>query len=337
MRYVYFAGLLLVGAASAVMANRVTGVSASDEYAKLQSGSTAEQRDRNWPADDQRVVHYIRPVDADPRVRRFLRDNIAAFRKDRVTASSPLFLFLPGTGGAPDHSKLLLSAAAGQGYRALGLMYDDMPATAEACQRDPDPTCAGRFRARRVFGESVTDDIDDTAPETVVSRLVAALNYLASHFPREGWQSYLAPDGTPQWSRIVVSGHSQGAGIAAFIAKRYAVARVALFSSPWDYYHAELAGADQRVVAPWLSQPSATPPDRWFAVLHAAEPQARNILKAYQALRIPSANVRVLRLPPRKAGSEHGSVTSDFTTPLDASGNPAYLADWRFVLGESTP
>lgn len=336
MRAAASALALMIGLAAAVAgAKPVPGTATSDEYLGLQRPSTAQQLERNWVPDPRRTVHYVAPAEADPAVRRYLRHNIALFRRDIATAQSPLFLFLPGTGGAPDHSKWLLSAAADQGYRAIGLMYDDMPATAEACSHDPDPTCAGRLRAKRIFGEPVSDDIDDLPAETVVSRLVATLKWLAAHHPDEGWETYLDARGAPLWSRIAVSGHSQGAGIAAFIAKRHEVARVGLFSSPWDYYHAMVDGTDQRVVAPWVSAPeSATPPDRWFAVLHAAEPQARNILKAYRALRVPAAHVHVLALPPRGKGSAHGSVSSDFTTPLDAAGAPAYLGDWRFLLGQ---
>lgn len=333
-RLVASIALLMAGAAHA---GPVADFTHSKQYLGLQQTSTQQQRDRNWIPEVNRVVHYVRPADADPAVTHYLRDNIAAFRRDRVTAASPLVVWLPGTGSAPDHAKMLFGTIADQGYRVLGLMYDDMPATGQVCQHDPDPSCAGRFRAKRVFGEATTTDIDDPAPETVVARLVAALRYLDAHYPGEGWGSYLDAEGAPVWSRLVVSGHSQGAGIAAFIAKRYDVARVALFSSPWDYYHASVDGQDTRVLSLWLEQPSATPPDRWFGLFHASEPQARNILRAYQALRVPPSHIRVLKLDPRKDGSAHGSVSSDFTTPLDSNGKPAYSNDWRFVFGEVNP
>ncbi len=88
-------------------------------------------------------------------------------------------------------------------------------------------------------------------------RLVKLLQYLDVQHPDEHWGDYLI-GGEPNWSRIVISGHSQGAGMAAYIAKRKAVARVVLFSSPWDYVKSS------RQPAPWLSETSATPPERWF-------------------------------------------------------------------------
>jgi hypothetical protein len=325
-------GLALLLAARAGAAP-VPFFTSDDQYRGLQHGSSADQRARGWRPDARRVVHYVRPAEADPAVRHYLRDNIALLRPDLVTARSALLVYFPGTGGAPDHSKMLLGTAAARGYRVIGLMYDDMPATAQACQHDPDPTCSGRFRARRIFGDPVSADIDDPPAETVVARLAATLRWLAGHYPGEGWEAYLDADGAPAWPHIAVAGHSQGAGIAAFIAKRHEVARVVLFSSPWDYYHGSVDGTDQRIVAPWLAGPGATPRDRWFAALHAAEPQARNILRAYRTLAIPAAHVHLLRLPPRGGHSAHGSLTSDFGTPLLPDGSPAYLADWQALLG----
>ena len=52
--------------------------------------------------------------------------------------------------------------------------------------------------------------------ESIVARLVAALRALDRQAPREGWGAYLDGD-QPRWDRILVSGLSQGAGMAAFI------------------------------------------------------------------------------------------------------------------------
>lgn len=306
-------------------------------YLRLQMPSSDEQRNRNWLPDPERVVHYVRPSEADPAIARFLRDNIALFRRDLVTPTSPLVAYLPGTFGAPDRSKMMLGTIAGQGYRVIGLMYNDAPSTGVTCNRNPDPTCAGRFRAKRAFGDPVTTDHDDSAHETVTARLAATLRYLEAHHPGEGWGGYLDAKGQLAWQRIVVAGHSQGAGLAAFIAKRFEVARVVMFSSPWDYYHAMVDGQDQRLVSGWVGQPSATPPDRWYGLFHASEPNARQILAAYKALQVPPSHIRVVKLPPRGGVKDnddyHASVSVDHSTPMNERGLPAYLDDWRFVFG----
>src|SRR2546427_7367644 len=49
--------------------------------------------------------------------------------------------------------------------------------------------------------------------------------YLAQQYPDEEWGRFLAHD-KPKWSQIAVTGHSQGGGHAAMIAKIRLVARV---------------------------------------------------------------------------------------------------------------
>ena len=111
------------------------------------------------------------------------------------------------------------------------------------------------------------------------------------------------------------------------------VARVILFSSPWDFYGRE------RQLAPWvLTGPGATPAGLWFAAYHKKERTAALIASAYKGLRIPAANIRVFTLEPgRFAGDNpyHVSVVGNGTTPRSSSGLPSYADDWRFLLGSS--
>jgi hypothetical protein len=161
---------------------------------------------------------------------------------------------------------------------------------------------------------------------------VKLLVTLDRQHPSEGWSGYL--DGSaPRWERLAVSGHSQGAGMAAFIAQRHTVARVALSSSPWDF-HGKLGQ-----LAPWvLEGPGKTPAESWYASSHAKENSARFIAEAYRALRVPESHIRVFTLEPaRKTGDNpyHGSELGNAGTPRDASGAPAYAGDWKFLVGRS--
>jgi hypothetical protein len=146
----------------------------------------------------------------------------------------------------------------------------------------------------------------------------------------EGWADYLE-NGQPKWSKIAVSGLSQGAGMAAYIAQKTRVVRVILFSSPWDNY------GPRQTLAPWVvAGHGETPVDRWFAAYHEKEPTAATIARAYAALGIPSAQIRILSLEPApnaSANAYHPSVVANGATPKAADGTPAYLGDWRFLLG----
>jgi hypothetical protein len=283
--------------------------------------------------DPERVLYAIRPDTVDPAIKRYLASNIVIFRRT-APSGAPLLVFMPGTGGTPWNLRRFLDTASRVGYRAIGLMYDDVPAVNVVCPSDMDVDCNAHFREKRIYGTNVTSVIDDLPAESIVSRLTELLRYLAKNHPNDGWEGYLLPDGTLNWSRIAVGGHSQGAGMAAFIAKEHQVYRVVLFSSPWDFH------APNQMLSPWLSKPPATPMNRWYAAYHVREPMAPLIQRAYAALGIPPAQIHALTLEPNRSAVSlagnmiyHVSVVGDYTTPLTAGGSPAYLPDWLSMLG----
>ena len=65
--------------------------------------------------------------------------------------------------------------------------------------------------------------------------------------------------------------------MAAFIAQREKVARVILFSSPWDF---QVTSGHVRTLAPWISGHSKTPPERWYGGYHEREKTADLIAQA---------------------------------------------------------
>jgi predicted esterase len=285
------------------------------------------------PAPEATLVTYrVKPSSLDSTVTRFDEAHIITFSRT-AKADAPLLLFLPGTGGRPQNATLFQEAAARQGYRVVGLQYVDEPAVQQVCPREPDPTCSEKVRRKRIFGDDVTPLIDDRAQESIVARLVTLLSGLERQHPGEGWAGYLK-DGHPNWPRIAVSGHSQGAGMAAYIAQRTLVARVVLFSSPWDSY------GPRRTLAPWLNRGNgATPPDRWYAAYHKKENAADLIERAYSALKIPRDHIQPMNLEtmaaPNAANPYHLSVVGNGATPKKADGTPAYLDVWLAMVGDA--
>jgi dienelactone hydrolase len=276
----------------------------------------------------QLVKYSVAPQHADSSVSRFTAPNYVVFER-QTKSSAPLLVFMPGTDGIPNRTSDFADVAAHQGYRVIGLEYDDTPAVMQTCPRDPDPKCAEKFRRKRIFGEGRFDAIDQRPGESVVERLTALLTSLDRDHPGEGWLDYL-DNGRPMWSRIAVSGLSQGAGMAAYIAQTTRVARVILFSSPWDSY------GRNRTLAPWVrSGNGATPTNLWFAAYHEKEPTADLIARAYSALRIPSSQIRVFTLEPNGKAAYHPSGVTNGGTPRRADRMPAYLDDWKFLLGDA--
>ena len=139
----------------------------------------------------------------------------------------------------------------------------------------------------------------------------------------------------PDWHRIAVAGHSQGGGMAALLAKRVPVDRVVLLSGPPDFV------LPSRQPAPWLATPAVTPIDRWYALYHRDEQLAPLLQRAYSALGLDPAHIRVVSLAPATTPGRafpdayHVSVVADRFTPRAPDGSPAYRADWDFLLGRA--
>ena len=291
----------------------------------------AQETTAQGSADAGTLVSYlVRPSAIDASEDRFDEPHYVVF-DSASHRDAPLLVFLPGTGGRPRNASDFENTAARQGYRVIGLEYVDEPAVAQLCPREPDPNCSEKVRRKRIFGDDVTRLVDDRANESIVARLTKLLVALDHEHPEQQWSRYLK-DGRPDWTRIAVSGLSQGAGMAAYIAQRTTVARVVLFSSPWDNY------GPRHTLAPWLRHGSgATPADRWYAAYHEKENTAEIIAHAYAALGIPQAHVHVFKLEPARAVSAnpyHPSVVSNGATPRAADGTPAYLSEWRALLGD---
>ena len=270
-------------------------------------------------------VETFKPSALDPAVKAFDGDNVV-ITPPGAGAATPLALFLSGTGGPKGGPEPFLQVVAGQGYRVIGLMYDNTPAVSEVCPRDPDPACAADFRQMRLYGTGASKTVSNAAAESIAHRLVVQLRKLDSAHPGQGWAGYLDGD-MPRWNRIVVSGLSQGAGMAAFVAKAHEVPRVVLFSSPWDFT------GPQRAPAPWLSQPSATPPDRWWAEYNAREKTVPAIQRAYAALKIPPDHVKVFDLDLPSGAPPNGPNPYHPVTIKD----PRYAPQWREMYGRAEP
>jgi hypothetical protein len=314
--------------------------------------STDAERARSpLSLDPARVVYFVRPGDTDPRIDHFLKDHYVMYSR-AVTQNGRLFVFLPGTWARPAQYQWLLSEAAEAGYKVVALEYPNDTANPKAsaveqiCAQNANLDCSAQVRSVRIWG-GAADGVAVSAADGIQNRLERLLEYLARAHPAEGWGAFLV-DGRVIWSRVALGGHSQGAGMAAFLAKRFAVSRVALWSGPVDYVPVA------RRFAPWLSEDGATPRDRWFALVHRDEAWAAMFLGAYAALGVPGApavadgsasagaHVFILTVPPRGAAApampaianpEHGSVATDVRTPLDAVGRPAYAPVWRAMTG----
>jgi len=251
-----------------------------------------------------------------------------------------LVVFLPGFEGKPRCCQLLLGEAARLGYYVIGLMYPNEVNILSPCAGSPDPDCAANIRLELLDGVDRSSALSINHANSIDNRLTKLLLYLDSHFPSERWSRFLE-DGRPDWSQILVSGHSYGAGQAAFIGTVRKVSRVAMISGP----------APEEAAA-WVSI-GRTPAAKYFALYHQHETWTSVITANVTALdldRFGSPVAPELSEPPYRGthllatdlaprggtdlATAHLSTAVDPFTPLAPDGTPLLRAAWRYLLGE---
>ncbi|MFP5207829.1 MAG: BPSS1187 family protein [Acidobacteriota bacterium] len=208
-------------------------------------------------------VLRVDPAQTDPAIATVHGPHIALYDPN-APSRHRLFLFLVGTHGSAAGSQKIDSAFAGWGYHAISLDYEDN-VVAVAGAHSLDPETFGLYRKTIVTGAPGSKLIEVSPANSILNRFQKLLVYLAAHDPNGGWNEFL-DNGQPVWSRIIVAGHSQGSGHAAYIAKLFRVDRVLMFSGPQDYMD------DLNKPAPWQARPGATPPSRFFAFLALHDP-----------------------------------------------------------------
>lgn len=208
-------------------------------------------------------VLRVDPHETDPAIVMVHGPHIAVY-DPQVASHHRLFLFLVGTNENAAAGLTIDKAFAGWGSHAISLDYENR-IIAVSCAHSLDPTAFGRYREAIVTGAPVSARIKVDPPNSILNRFSKLLAYLMSHDPDGGWGEFVS-HGEPVWSRIVVAGHSQGAGHAAYIGTLFRVQRVLMFSGPQDYMD------DLHRPAPWQAGRSATPSSRFFAFLNLEDP-----------------------------------------------------------------
>lgn len=311
----------------------------------------------------QMVAHTFTPTQADPGdTWQANRPSIATYAPS-VASRHQLFLYLPGSGGAPAGYERILINAAQLGYHVLSIDYDSSYANGHYALPGGDmlalcgenAACYGPTRWEMFDGQDHSTFLTIPAWEGVSSRVVRALAYLNHAYPTEGWGEYFLPTtaapGVINWSKVAIGGHSNGAGEAAFIATKVEVARVVMMSSPGD-------GTDNpdgtKTPAPWVAI-GATPATRYFGFAHQQDilnPQINRILRIetdWQKLNMAgpitnvdnaappygNAHMLITNYPPCPQCSPHNMVAANIT-PLQ-NGVAVYMPVWRYIMSAPAP
>ena len=255
-----------------------------------------------------------------------------------------LVVYLPGSFDVPQNTLLFPTVAANKGHHVVSLKYENSVAAKTACSNSTDSNCFAKYRQEIITGEDLSDKVEVDETNSIENRLLKLIIHLNTNRPNEGWDIYLE-NGDLVWNKIIVAGHSQGGGHAAYMGLTKPLKRVLMFSSPndWsDHFNAP---------AKWTTQTKATRTDSYFA-FGALNDDVVDFSKQYQvwqSLGLKTVtdttladenqninmNTRMMYTKFDKAGLSvnHNSTVRDSDTPLDMDGKPVFEYVWQVMLG----
>ncbi|MGI9579335.1 MAG: hypothetical protein ACR2OH_14140 [Microthrixaceae bacterium] len=282
-----------------------------------------------------------------------------------VTAPrNALAVVLHGTNSVPSAHDSVAVALRNDGYHVILMRYSATLGTLYACP-DTDavtnPDCHRKFRHETTFGAGVTDP-DGTARDhatanissanSVVNRLLKLVEHMAVNYPTSGYEQFQDKTGSTcnntnanygacelDWSRVAVLGHSQGAGVALFMAKHYSLRASGLFSGTYDAF----VDGGVATAAPWTSEGGFdTAPGSIRTLMHTNDYGQDRIRAVAAAVGIPGPEVSATVTPfttnqlltsltpqcPFDSVPGHNSTSVDGCVP-----GGAYYDAWRFMAG----
>ncbi|MEL6651707.1 MAG: hypothetical protein AAFQ87_12975 [Bacteroidota bacterium] len=205
-------------------------------------------------------MYQIRSDRTDEEIVQFLEPH-QVWIAPEATKRNQLLVFLGGTSSAPRLYQAFPQFAASIGYHVVNVAYNNSPSV-QVCSGDPARECFERLREETWAGRNTSTRIFINETHSVHNRLLKLVQYMDEISPDEGWDQYVTGDDL-QFDRVVVAGHSQGAGLAAYIGRQERVARVIMFSGPNDYSELYEEAAD------WAEGFYETPVERYYGLLHA--------------------------------------------------------------------
>lgn len=149
------------------------------------------------------------------------------------TPNGLTLITIGGTNSSPQEFKNVHQWALNLGYRVLALDYEN-EVISTLCWNVSDFSCFDTYREEIVFGKPVSDLVKVDFNNSILNRLEKLLSYLK-------WDI--------DWHKVVLVGHSQGAGHVAYLAKFLPVAKVIMTGGPHDFIKV-------RGSASWTHKPS---------------------------------------------------------------------------------
>ena len=291
-------------------------------------------------------LRSIRPDATDNRIKTFTADSHYICTPETAKQRNLLLIHLPASFHKASESSQYLQLAAREGYHVISLAYPGINNMYSSCEHSTDPPCYENFHREVAEGVNYSPEITIDTFESIFFRLKRTLDYLQLNYPSENWSYFLDSQGRLDHSRMIWSGHSDGAGHATAISKYYSVHRVVCFSGPKDFsLHYYLPPVWVHTGA-WKTDKS-----RIYAFAHTSDDYLFQ-KEIWDSLGLnkygPPVNVSV-HMPPYLSSHQlitsasvsvadiHGSTVLDARSPK-AQDNYVFEPVWKYVLniGSST-
>ena len=231
--------------------------------------------DANATVDDGSCEYPPPPPPVVPGITELFLNEHRVVWNNTSDESQYLYVFLPGSGQntSDERTRWTVLAAAEVGMRGIGLSYQNQGMVISWCEDENDSNCMEKVRTERIYGQDTSTLVECNYSESVYGLLIELLEDLDAAYPDMGWTNWITANGTPDWSKIVLGGHSQGGGNAALIARDHEVARVVMYAASFDYDATQLVDAENETYTPpsWISDPHVTPSNRYYAAFHVED------------------------------------------------------------------
>lgn len=181
--------------------------------------------------------------------------------RNSKTHLNKLMLFVGGSFSSPNDYTFICEHAASIGLDVISISYANN-ITAVSLASSTDSLIFDKYRDEINFGNQVSDEVSVDELNSINTRAIKLIQYLTSTYPEQDWGQYITTSNNLNWEKIVIAGHSQGAGHACYLGKKRSAERVVMFSGPNDF------STHFNSPANWLTEDGLTDISKQYALLH---------------------------------------------------------------------
>ena len=272
---------------------------------------------------------------------------------DSSKVNGRFLVHVVGTGSDPQIDLAVTRRMCALGFVVLAPMYVNDKDGRSTCGADSD--CFEGFRREIVQGSDAISGVTVDAANSIEGRVSSALAKLASTEP--AYASFVAFRNAfagRDFSKVVLSGHSQGSGHALYLAREYAAASVVLLAGPSDRLPPP-ANAPAKWIAGFSARTKTSPSKIYGFISEDDGIQGfSNVMDTWTVLGMSldscahstsgvgfSASCRRVVLPPAGCAAldAHSVVVAENFDAACRSGRPPNrnTATWKFLFGPISP